>query len=56
MDVANSTVVMLLHFLSMISTNFNIIVDRTIGAPGYGKVVVDGIDACDKRYLMGKYV
>ena len=55
MDVTNSTIVVLLYFLSMISTNFNIIVDRTIGAPGYGKDVVDGIDSCDKRYLMGKY-
>ena len=25
-----------------------------IGAPGHGKDVVDGINACDKRYLMGK--
>ena len=43
-------------FLSIISTNFNIIVDRMIGAPGHGKDVVDGINACDKRFLMGKCV
>ena len=45
-----------LFFLSIISTNFNIIVDRMIGAPGHEKDVVDGINACDKRYLMGKCV
>ena len=27
-----------------------------IGAPGHGKDVVDRINACDKRYLMGKCV
>ena len=45
-----------LFFKSMISTNFNIIVDRMIGAPGHEKDVVDGINACDKIYLMRKYV
>ena len=41
-------------FLSIVSTNFNIIVDRTIGAPGHRKYVVDGINTCGKRYFMGK--
>ena len=45
-----------LLLLSIVSTNFNIIVDRMIGAPEHGKDVVDEINACDKRYLMGKYV
>ena len=45
-----------LFYLSILSTNFNIIVDRMIGAPGHGKDVVDGINACDKKYLMGKCV
>ena len=54
MNVANSIVVVLLCFLSMISNNFNIIADRTIEAPGHGKDVVDGINACDKKYLLGK--
>ena len=40
----------------MISTNFNIIVDRIIGAPGHGKDVGDRINACDKGYLMRKCV
>ena len=43
-------------FLSTISTNFNIIVDRMIAAPGNVKEVIDEINACDKRYLMGKCV
>ena len=38
----------------MISTNFNIIVDRMIGSPGHGKYVIDGINARDKRYIMEK--
>ena len=40
----------------MISTNFNIIVDRMIGAPRHGKDVIDRINACGERYLMGKCV
>ena len=56
MDIVNSTVAILFYFLSIISTNFNIIVDRMIGAPGHGKDVVDGINACNKRFLMGKCV
>ena len=39
----------------MISTNFNIIVDRMIGYPKHGKDAVDGINVCNKIYLMGKY-
>ena len=45
-----------LFFLSILSTNFNIIVNRMIGSPGHGKDVVDRINACDNRYLMGKCV
>ena len=57
MDVADSIVVVLFYFvLSMISTTFNIIVDRMIGALGHGKDVIVGINACDKRYLMGQCV
>ena len=41
--------------LSIISINFNIIVDRIIGAPGHGKDAFDGINACDKWYLISKY-
>ena len=57
MDVADSIVVVVFCFvLSMISTTFNIIVDRMIGALGHGKDVIVGINACDKRYLMGQCV
>ena len=40
-----------LYFLSLLSSNFNINIDRMIGAPGHGKDIVDAINACDKRYL-----
>ena len=43
-----------LFCLSIISTNFNIIVDRMIGDPGHEEDMVDGINACDKRYLIGE--
>ena len=43
-----------LYFLSLLSSNFNINIDRMIGAPGYGKDIVDVINACDKRYLKEK--
>ena len=41
-------------FLSLRSSNFNIIIDRLIGVLGHGKDIVDAINACDKRYLKGK--
>ena len=57
MDNTNSIGVVLFNFcLSIISTNFNVIVDRMIKAPGHGYDTSDGINACDKRYLVGKYV
>ena len=40
----------------MISTKFNIIVDRMIESPGHERDVVDRINAFDKRYLVGKCV
>ena len=30
---------------------FSIIIDQFISAPGYGKEVVDGLSAVDKRYI-----
>ena len=42
-----------LFFKSIISVKSNVIVDCIIGAPGYEKDVVDGINSCNKRYLMG---
>ena len=56
MDVANSTDMVLFYYLSITFTNFNVIVDRMIVAPGHKNDVVDGINSCDKYYLMGKSV
>ena len=48
MDLANSIDVVL-FFLPIISTNFNIIVDRMIGAPEHGTYVTDCVNSYDKR-------
>ena len=42
-------------FLSLLSFNFNIPIDRIIGAPGHGKCIANTINACDRRYLK-KYI
>ena len=43
-----------LSFLPLLSSNFNITIDRMIGAPGHKKDIVDAINTCDKRYLKEK--
>ena len=40
-----------LYYLSLLSTKYNINIDRAIGAPGHGKNIVDGLNAVDKHYL-----
>ena len=40
-----------LYYLSMLSTKFNINIDRAIGAPGHGKDIVYGLNAVDKHYF-----
>jgi hypothetical protein len=40
--------------LSMLSSKFQIAIDRAIGTPGHGKDVVDGLNAIDKQFLQGK--
>ena len=35
----------------VMSQTYSIIIDRGISAPGYGKEVVDGLNAVDKRYI-----
>lgn len=40
-----------LCYLSLLSTKYNINIDRAIGAPGHGKDLVDGLNAVDKHYL-----
>ena len=41
----------LLYFLSLLSSNFNITIYRIVGVLGYWKDIVDAINACDKRYM-----
>ena len=53
MDFTSSIDVIILY---IILSKFNTIIDRVIGGPGYCKGVVDGINACDKRSLIGKCV
>ena len=43
-----------LYFLSLLSSDFNITIDRMIGASGYWKEFMDAINACDKIYLKDK--
>ena len=40
-------------FLSLLSSNFYITIDKVIDSPGYGKYIVDAINTCDKRYVKG---
>ena len=40
-----------LCYLSLLSTKYNIKIERAIGAPGHGKDLVDGLNAVDKHYL-----
>ena len=35
----------------VMSQCYSVIIDRGISAPGYGKEVVDGLNAVDKRYI-----
>jgi hypothetical protein len=40
-----------IHLLSMLAVEFNMAINRSVGAPGHGKDLVDGLNACDKQYL-----
>jgi hypothetical protein len=40
-----------IHLLSMLATEFNITINRSVGAPGHGKDLVDGLNGCDKQFL-----
>ena len=44
----------LMYFVSLLSFNFNITIDRMIGAQGHGKYIVDAINNCNKRYFKEK--
>ena len=39
------------YLMSVMSQCYSVIIDRGISAPGYGKQVVDGLNAVDKRYI-----
>lgn len=43
-----------LFFKSVISSIYNVVIDRMIQDPRHGNDMVDGINACGKRYLMGE--
>ena len=38
----------------MLASQYGIVIDRAIGAPGHGKDIFDGLNATDKRFLQGK--
>ena len=40
-----------LYLMSVMSQCYSIKIDLVISAPGYGKEVVDGINATDKHYI-----
>ena len=40
-----------LYLMSVMSQTYSVIIDRVISAPTHGKVVVDGLNAVDKRYI-----
>ena len=44
----------ILYFFSYVISKYNTKLDRMIGTPTHEKDIVDGINACDKRYLKGK--
>eukprot|EP00957_Ditylum_brightwellii_P026311 1990208-Ditylum_brightwellii.AAC.1 len=39
-----------MYLLPLISFRFNIVIDRTVAAPGHGKDIVDGLNAADKAF------
>ena len=45
-----------LYLMSCLASEFDIIIDRLVDAPGHGKDVVDGMNAQDKVYLRHKMI
>ena len=45
-----------MYLLSLISVRFNIVIDRTVGAPDHGKDIVDGLNSADKAFFKKGYV
>ena len=44
-----------LYLLSLLAYQFDIIIDRAIGAPGHGKDIIDALNAIDKIFLRRKF-
>ena len=42
------------YLMTVFSSSYGIITDRTINATGHGKNVVDGLNAMEKPYLKGE--
>ena len=42
------------YLMTVLSSSYGIIMDRTINVPVHGNNVVDGINTMDKRYLKGE--
>eukprot|EP00957_Ditylum_brightwellii_P142510 10857577-Ditylum_brightwellii.AAC.1 len=40
-----------LYFMNTISMKYGIMIGSTVGTPGHGKDVVDGLSTVDNRYL-----
>ena len=43
-----------MYLMTVLSSLYSIIMDRAINAPGYGKNVVDRLNATEKCYLKGE--
>lgn len=44
-----------LFLMSLLAVTYRITIDRAVGAPGHGKDFVDGLNATDKDFLIGKF-
>ena len=44
-----------IYLMTVLSSSYGIIIHLSSNAPGHGNVVVDVLNATDKRYLKGKW-
>ena len=40
-----------LYLISVLAVKYNVVIDRSISAPGHGKIIIDGLNTVDKHYL-----
>ena len=52
--VSSIDVVLFYFFKFIVSFKFNFVITRMIGASWHAKNIVDGINACNKGYLIDK--